>query len=633
MPLTAKEKLYVNELLSTGMTDPSKLASGLSQFRLARQADKEEAFSQLTSDFDKQKSAFQTEVTPTFGLTEKQEESPSQFAVGKLRGEGPIAGALEGLGEGIEKAKELVGTRKGFIEEMPTETFGQKFKKGQAQVENVLQSGLDFGFRPGLGLFAGAAKELADPTIEDITESANAFIDERIEPEYKEEIKQVFTQYAQDVSDAWKRIPPQNQERLRSAGLVGEVTTLKGGTPLVKEAAEEAIEQTGKTFIKGTEILGEGAQAVGRQVDDVFETLRGFSPKLDDALQTPKLRAQLKGLNTWQDIKNTIVGIDKNLVPVLENVDARLAQEFLDVAKRFDADVTEITPHDFSVQKMQEGFTVLEKQIKDEGSLIGQARQKIATVKTGPEDVQEVIDSMLPVLKSKGYEVVDGKLNPLKGREPQLSPAEVTEVNAMLDGLKRAKGDPSHQRLLDNRINFDKNIRHKKRTGEISDGLDILSQKARGKLREILERQVGKSGATHVEAFAELKNVMDEIAGATSKGDNITKFMNRLLSDRGGGNKEIAAMFKEATGVDPMELAALQELSTKTIKSENALSLLTQATVGSVKTKGIFAKVDAIAGALVDITKDAVLPLDKQILSVIKNKKTRDALIKKLEAL
>jgi uncharacterized protein YdcH (DUF465 family)/soluble cytochrome b562 len=636
MALTQQDKNFLDKVVSKGAT-PEEAIKRLKAVK-TRQAEME---AEASSPEGKIKSAFSTQpqadaftTTPKSSpFTTKAAEGTSgqMFQEGDKPGnivERSVLGAQEGLVQGVEKAKERVGTRKALIEEMPTDTFGQKLTKLGAQALNIPASGADVAFRPALGAVEGVAGAAIEPVITGAME--------KLSPEQR----QTLADFTTAISEDFAKLPPGVQEVMRSAGLGLEVGTLGVGKEVVEEVGEQALKQTGKAITKGIDVAEEGIEKGIQAATTSLQNLKNAAPEIGTVLERPRVSAEIAAKDKWQDVKNVLVGLDQNLVPILNDIDEDLAKEFFDTAKAFDADVRNITPDDLRIQKMQEGFDVLNEKIKDTGSLIGQARQKIATVRTNPTEVQSVIDKMKPVLETKGYTISEGKLKALKGREPILTKTEVAEANNILAALTRAKQDPNFQRLLDNRIKLDKNIQFKKKQGEISDNLDVLSQVAREELRGILEKQVGKLEADRVEAFAELKNALDEIAGKTSKGENIDKFMNRLLSERGGINKEVAAMFEEATGVSPINLAVLSDLSRRTIKSSKAKPLLTQRTIGdTAAAPGLIGKASKLGGVIIDVANE-VIPLGKilpdiesQTLAVIKNKKARQELIKRLEAL
>jgi len=251
--------------------------------------------------------------------------------------------------------------------------------------------------------------------------------------------------------------------------------------------------------------------------------------------------------------------------------------EFVNAAKARNLDDTSPSALAHGANKTAETFRKLEKSLNDTWSWIGKFRQKVATVKATPEDIQKAIDKFDSSVAKK-WLIIDNKrkIKTSTKRETTLSPWDIKFLQDARDSLVRLKWDPTWLRIIDNRKLLDKKAQFWKKSLEVSSEVDATAKAVRSELAKINRNLIWPEQAAQLEAFENMINVLDEFKGLTSKGKNFEFLLKRVRSERDRLPKAVIEKIKDITWDDLQDFATFSQLATELVWNQAQKGLFRQ---------------------------------------------------------
>jgi len=529
-------------------------------------------------------------------IEEKEKEERPSFTE-RIKGVGEQI--KEGFGRQMESTKKFLG-RVG--ESVGAEAVGDQTKLetgAQIMGESALALGSSFGnvletivksANELSGDRLGEAVEPLKPGLEELKEDVSYIVQEgpknvlenirQEDPEKAEQVEQFFTN-------------PRTQRNLRVLLGMAEMFGFSKAKPAV-EAGERAVVTGVKEGVKaGVKTVDDFEVWMAKQVKD-----RGLGKNaglVDDITPTPKPAGAAGEATTPSKIAGKVttpskiadelfprtaeaaktapeVTFTQKLVGMTPSNKRRITEnpddfiEYLDVAKAREKNDLLDSAMTHASNKVTEVKNILNQKLNDTGSELGKFRQKLATVKAPIDDIQKVIDKFDAELAKKGMKVDGlGKLIVSKGRETSLTERDIKALTTIRNDLIKLKGDPTLQRIMDNRIKIDKNINFAKEAKEVSSEVDPISRAVRFELKSINETIIGKSEAAKLAKYSALNDLLYDLNKLTSKGANNEFLLKRVLTERSRLPKETLAAIKEETGIDLMNDAVFAQLVTELV--------------------------------------------------------------------
>jgi hypothetical protein len=463
-----------------------------------------------------------------------------------------IPGAVEGFQEGIES----IGQRKGFIEEMPTETGMEQAGKLGVQALNVPLSGMDLISKT----IGGAVTPILEPAMQNAIEGIGQVLGEDGQRQTMAAI--------QDLAGWYQNQSPEQQEILRSLGIVGEfgfdVVGGRAGTVAVKQA--------------------------GRLRNEIADSISNLKTVFRDNPQTNVIESALERVALTPDLpelqkQRTAITKELNdaffdIMPPSTKRTLMDADDLkLEYMKQFTKSLQDDripTVYSLGRERMERAMTTLENKLMSTGSELGKFREKISTVRVSPDVLAPVVKSFDDEIAKKGLRIVDGEIVEIPGRKSALNANERTQLLEMRNDLIDIKENPDLQMLIDVRSKIDSDLNFLKDRRDISNNLDPIGKKIRRQLADINAQAIGKEQAGVLQRYSELSDILDNYRKSTSRGNNMEFFLKKIMSERDVSPKGLAEQLKRETGIDLIQDAAIIDSITSYLAPKNMRSRFEQ---------------------------------------------------------
>jgi hypothetical protein len=463
-----------------------------------------------------------------------------------------IPGAIEGFQEGIES----IGQRKGFIEEMPTETGMEQAGKLGVQALNVPLSGMDLISKT----IGGAVTPILEPAMQNAIEGIGQVLGEDGQRQTMAAI--------QDLAGWYQNQSPEQQEILRSLGIVGEfgfdVVGGRAGTVAVKQA--------------------------GRLRNEIADSISNLKTVFRDNPQTNVIESALERVALTPDLpelQKQRTAITKELTDAFFDIMPSSTKRTLmdaddlklEYMKQFTKSLQDNripTVYSLGRERMERAMTMLRNKLTNTGDELGKFREKISTVRVSPDVLDPVVKSFDDEIANKGLRIVNGEIVEIPGRKSALNANERTQLLEMRNDLIDIKANPDLQMLIDVRSKIDSDLNFLKDRRDISNNLDPIGKKIRKQLARINADAIGKEQAGVLQRYSELSDILDNYRKSTSRGNNMEFFLKKIMSERDTSPKGLAEQLKRETGIDLIQDATIIDDITSYLAPKNMRSRFEQ---------------------------------------------------------
>ncbi len=542
----------------------------------------------LSSNIDKLRSAGKTdtEILDYFGRKDKdtakkiKADRARYSSGGKVTNDRELLNFLGMRASGAEPTVESVASRQEILRKSEEEQKNLPSQDYYDYLNPVMKKVVDVGRWIDKALLYPSElvnkrlenvdkKAIEETSVEDKKDTLLSYYDNRkkrgvvsdYEPNNREDVvnlsnEQVEKLYARIYSEQREESKDATIELIESALLTGGKLPgeIAGNIGKFKKAGGELVD----------DITDKGKNVIDKGKSIIKKTDKPHLPKTEAAeAAAPKVTFTETIAGVRPDIKKRISGKTEKF------------DEYMDVVKARNFDDTADSPLAYASKKVAEARDILRKKLADTGSDIGKFREKLKTTKAGVDKIQDTIGVFDSYVLKKG--VVPnkvGKITTAPGRETVFSVRELKELQDIRDSLVRLKGDPTLERIMDNRFNIDRKINFAKRVGDISGEVDPVSRAVRKELKEINEAIIGKTEAANMEKYGDLIGIMDDLDKLTSKGQNAEFLMKRVLSERDRLPKKVLKAVEDETGIDLLDEAQFSQIVTEI--------------AGNPQTKGLF---------------------------------------------
>jgi hypothetical protein len=351
------------------------------------------------------------------------------------------------------------------------------------------------------------------------------------------------------------------------------------GTKVVKEAVGEMIPKIGAKVAGAVESSANRARVTAEPIFGRAMKLNSVDDlitKADKALTPAETLAKTKNVTSIPSLKQKWAGISADIKNRIAGKQDKL-KEYFDVAHARNNFDTLPTPLEYGAKNVDRAVTKMEEVLSDTGSNIGKFRNKVATYKANPADVQRVESSFNDGLSRLNLEIRNGTIVQRAGTVSKVnSGAELKALNELYGELQVVKQSPDLQRLIDLRNIFDSKINFAKSSRDVSSALDPLSRDVRSKIAETAANIVGPSEAGNLTKYSQFMDAYNDLKSYTDRKAGGEFLLKQVLSEKGGTPREIMQTIKEITGIDLMDDATMASIATDLIGNSRQKGLFRQ---------------------------------------------------------
>ena len=507
--------------------------------------------------------------------TPKPQGSPTQ-TIGETFAQNKISEAIKRRDESFEDIKQ---TGRGVL---------SQFKSaGEDIVDIATDEDLSFGekLRGGVSrAFSGGARALVEEPVKGLVKLA-------LSQEQEEGVKKGLQKFGETVAETEAAQNVMGWYRGQSEDTQREINNalgyLEGASELI--GAGQFFKFTKRGFNKVNDFLGQVNDVVKQidtpvagQVDNVirqieppkFEPTDFTDPKLREharlrieaEAKAPELSFREKAIGLGQSDKAQIVGKTDKM------------HDYIDVAKTRNVTKEADSVMEYGGNQVRNAAEEMEKLLNDTGSRIGQTRQKLSTIKAPIDSVTQIENTFNSQLDSLGLTLnKNGQVVRQKGVVSRVgTPSDVTTMQNLWDEFKIVKQSPTLANLIDYRNLVQKNIDFGKSAREVSDALNVPTQKIRAEIKNVADNLVGKSGAEDLKQYSDFINAYNDIKSFTDRNAGGEYLLRVLESGRGGEARKVVNTIKDITGIDLQDDATMMRLVTNLIADADQKTQFTQ---------------------------------------------------------
>lgn len=489
------------------------------------------------------------------GLVDTPELSESQNVISKIK---------ENEAKGGDSQSFLSDIGQDFLE------MGSDVKES---ITSAVQSGADTltQSREGEILPERAGLRIAGDTAGAITGTIGSFIKGLAKMATSQQKEENFAQFVQDAVD--KDIPVPG---------VGSLSDIAGGAQFVAEnlpVSEDVKEDIGaaaKVAALPFEVAGAGIAA--RQVGQVGRVLAKETPQAIQAttdavvntakniklpkVEMPEFTSPIKldsRLTTNLTPDQIDAGINEAQLVTLKGSKDDVLAPMVDEALRTWSDPS-ADPYKLGIDFVDTGVEGMRAKLSNVGGEIGKIRETFNTTPVQASNIDLIESSFVSKLENNlGYtaQIVDDAVEfaPIAGRNVRLTAADKRSLEQAYQDLQMAKNG-TKQTVLDNRINIDTEIDFGKDPADLpSRQVQTVLKDVRANYKKELEQGLTPEQVLKNEEYAEMLRFFDEYDKATSKGNNIEYFLDRVYGTRKGRSVAVMDKIQQETGVNLQAVA------------------------------------------------------------------------------
>lgn len=504
------------------------------------------------------------------------------------------------ISETGEALKGRLDTLKSDVKETQAKTFGIGQEKTQSEASGILQTAGDVA-KAGLGavgdLVIGAGKAILPQETEDkvkdtVSNLVNRFIETNFGGEGQAESPEALWEGSRLKSEFWEKLTDEQKENVKATTNIVEAGLSTTGAGVVKEVAEEGLEQG----------IRQGAKALGK-IDEGIKNLQSnklfnqSTQKLTPEARISTPEAPVKSLDelaTRADssfketlskaeseapkitIVEKLAGIRPDIKKQISGKEDYLAQYF-DVSKARNLDVNNPTPLEVAGQQVSDARDLLASQLNDVGSDIGKFRQKAKNLRANNEQVVNIEKSFNDELSKLNLTVNNGVIEKVAGKVSKTkAKGDIKALQELFDEFKNVKQNPTLENLIDFRSLVDGKINFNKLSKDASNSIDPLSRNVRKRIADEGASIVGKEQAGKLTEYSNLIDDLNEISSYVDRKAGGEFLLKRVLSERGGAPRDLIRRVKERTGIDLMDDAVMARIATDVIGNDAQKGLFRQ---------------------------------------------------------
>lgn len=475
------------------------------------------------------------------------------------------------------------------------------------------------------GQSAGAVGDVIGAGVSKVVKGADwlsgGLLSKGAEAVAESEVGQFVGQAAGDIAEQYAKFKQSYPEAARNLENTVNIASL---IPMAK-----GMEVAGDVLIGTPKVISKAAKSVTNklfgQLDDVAKA--GAPEKtMAEAL---KNSGAASSILDEAEASKAAVGWREKIAGVRPDIKKRIAgkqdklKEYFDIAHARNLDDTVPTPLEYGSRSVETARDELQKVMNDTGGKIGQFRQKIATVKVGIDDMNNIENTFNESLRGMNLEIRNGGIVRTAGKVAgKVSDSEVKTLQGIYDDILRVKSAPSSENLIDLRNAIQDKINFAKSAKEASNVVDPLARKVRSTIRDVNLKMIGKSQGQLLDDYSDLAEVLKDMNTFVESKTGGEFLLKRVLSERGRVPREVMSKVREYTGIDLMDDATMAQLATEIIGNAAQKGLFRQ----EITKAGLDAMdiIDVLTGspggtvratkALMQPAKDLIAPVEKTFL-------------------
>lgn len=483
-------------------------------------------------------------------------------------------GRFSDVGQDIVSAVSGVGTDLVQRRNNITDSFRAGIRGEQTPIETGMQTA------------GNALGALGDVAFRGYQAAATPFMSQQEE----DKVAGVVDKVAQPVSEKISTLSPRTQRNLQGGAGILEAAT--GGLPsfgfkpltsrlknIFTKGAEESVPtpriNTPQPGVKEPSIV----QPTAPRPTTPEQVVSQVEQTLKQEARNPNLspQAQEAAANAALTFKEKYIGLTPDVKSRLGQMGPEKLQEYLDAAHMRNIDDSVPTPYEVGAQNVNSALEQLDIKLRDTGSDIGQARQKLANVKVPVTAVESIEDTFYKELDKLNLTPRGGQIYQKPGTISKTgSASDINALQKLYGELLVFKQSPTLQNAIDLRMAFDATIKFGKSAREVSNSVDPVSRSVRKAIADEAAKVVGKSNAAELKRYSDFMEAYGDLKSYTDRAAGGEYLLRLVLSGRGGDARKLIETVKEYTGTDLMNDATAMKVATQVLGNENTQNLFKQ---------------------------------------------------------
>lgn len=461
-----------------------------------------------------------------------------------------ITSAVTGLGRDFMQRGDTI--REGFAagsrgEQTPIET-------GAQLAGNVLGAAGDIAFRGAQAVVTPFMKESEERAVE-------SAVGEAVE--------------ATGIPQAVSEMSPRGQRNVTGALGLFEGATAGIGGAAVRPASRGISDRIGSIFRRPSQDVAEPTPAPKTPEQVVDQAQRTLRQQANDETLSP--RAREEAANAALTFKERYIGLTPDVKSRLGQMGPTKLQEYLDAAHIRNIDDSKPTPYEVGAQNVNDTLSRLDERLRNTGSDIGQAREKLSTIKAPIDSVRRVENTFASELDKLNLVVRNGEIQQKPGTVSKTDAAgDIRALQSLYNDMQVFKQSPTLKNAIDLRMAFDGKVKFGKSARDVSNSVDPVSRSVRAALAQEAAKVVGKTNAAELQRYSEFMEAYGDLKSFTDRAAGGEYLLRLVLSGRGGDARQLIDTVKQYTGTDLMNDATAMKVATETLGNENTRNLFRQ---------------------------------------------------------
>lgn len=342
--------------------------------------------------------------------------------------------------------------------------------------------------------------------------------------------------------------------------------------------------------------------------------------RLQQISKDPSLspKAQEEAAKSALTLQEKYIGLTPDVKSRLQQMGPTKLQEYLDAAHMRNIDDTQPTPYTVGAQNVNDTLQKLDEELRNTGSQIGQARQKLASIEAPVDSVNRIEGAFTTEIDKLNLTIKNGEIVQKPGTVSKTdAQSDIRVLQELYKNLKVFKQSPTLQNAIDLRMAFDGKIKFGKAARDVSNSVDPVSRSVRKIIADEAAKVVGRENATELQRYSDFMEAYGDLKSYTDRAAGGEYLLRLVLSGRGGEAQKLLDTVKQYTGTDLLNDATAMKVATETLGNETQRNLFRQEVaragfdVQSVLSGGPVGIIQTIGSRLLDYGIDAEEVLKK----------------------
>lgn len=516
----------------------------------------------------------------------------------------PGVNIVRSVQKGIDRSSETLEDVK--------QTFGgikEAVTEGQEKTVEIGRKSVEGEQKPASGglQFVGQQVQTTGNIISELIKGGvKSILTQEQEKNVKNFMKEAVTKYM-DLNLGGGDTPGESLEELTAQYKVLKekrpelAANLEAGAKIFEGAMEFATGgATAEASIVGRELLEQTTKQISKNLNDALKKVKAKVPEekmlfKETDIEIPKSIEDLavKADEAYDNIyvanlakakaeaprvsfKEKLVGLRPDIKKQIAGKQDKLKQYF-DIANGRNLDASLPTPLEIAGNQAKEARDVLQGQLNDVGSDIGQFRSKAKNLRAQNDQVENIQATFLAELDKLNLNLVEGKIIKKPGKVSKVqSSGDIKVLQELLEDFKTVKQNPTLENIIDYRSLVDGKINFGKSAMEASSSVDPLSRNLRKTIADEGATLVGKEQAAKLTEYSEIIDTLNELSGYVDRKAGGEFMLKRVLSERGGEPRALIQLIEQRTGINLLDDAVMARLATDVIGNDAQKGLFRQ---------------------------------------------------------